>query len=212
MVSRQQLGGGATAKYAFVYSQLIFKIICHFRIILGDYYKIYNLKYSNARIAKWGKKDGDWGTYAGPLYEDQDWKLVPRFQADIKEVIIWSCDNREGTQDFSEKIKVTTGLKLTTASSVSTTVGFEQSLKASASFASTSVEVETKISAQIQSSLSHAKEESWSQEAEITFTAPKGKNYRVKQLTCNFKSPLASDNCALSCNYKVEQTDGDFPN
>ena len=137
---------------------------------------------------------------------------MPRFQADIKEVTIWSCDNREGTQDFSEKIKITTGLKLTTASSVSTKVGFELSLKASASYAIASVEVETKISAQIESSLSHTEEKSWSQEAEITFTAPKGKNYRVKQLTCNFKSPLASDNCALTCNYSVEETDGDFPN
>ena len=42
--------------------------------------------------------------------------------------------------------------------------------------------------------------------------APKGKNYRVKLITCNFKSPLADENCNVTCDYIVEATSGDFPN
>ncbi|CAB4005144.1 tetratricopeptide repeat 28-like [Paramuricea clavata] len=179
---------------------------------VDDFYRIYNLKYSNARIAKWGKGDGEWGTYDGDLYDDQVWKLVPRFKAAISNINIWSCDNREGSVDFSEEKSVTIGLKLTSSSTVSTTVGLEVSLKASASFAGFGAEVESKISKQIQKSLSNTAEKDWIRKSTIKFTAPKGKNYRVKQLTCSFMSPLAADDCVLNCDYVVEETDGDFPN
>ena len=59
---------------------------------------------------------------------------------------------------------------------------------------------------------SQTEEKSWSSQSKIKFTAPKGKNYRVKQATCDFTSLLVEDNCRLSCNYKVEETDGEFPN
>ena len=61
-------------------------------------------------------------------------------------------------------------------------------------------------------SLSYTEEKNWSRESKIKFIAPKGKNYRVRQVTCFFKSPLADDNCDLMCDYIVEETDGNFPN
>lgn len=60
----------------------------------GDYYRIYNKEYPSAKITKWGDGDDDWGTYVGPDYDDQLWKLVPRFKASASEREIWSCDNR----------------------------------------------------------------------------------------------------------------------
>ena len=129
---------------------------------------------------------------------------------------IWSADNRTGSNDFSEEKTVTTGLKLTSSTSISTTVGLEQSLKASAKaslgFDEFGVEVSMAITSQIERSLSQTEEKSWSSQSKIKFTAPKGKNYRVKQATCDFTSLLVEDNCRLSCNYKVEETDGEFPN
>ena len=56
------------------------------------------MHYAKARLAKWGKGDGDWGTYDGDIYEDQSWKLVPRFNANVSNVTIWRCDNRQGSE------------------------------------------------------------------------------------------------------------------
>ena len=170
------------------------------------------MKYPDSRLTKFGKDDGNWGTYDGADYDDQIWKLTPRFKAEVKDVILWSCDNREGSQDFSEEITVTTGLKLTSSSTVSTKFGLEQSLQASVSYGIASAEVQTKISFQLETSLSHTEEKNWSRQSKVNFTAPKGKNYRVKQLVCDFASPLASDDCALKCNYKVDESDGPFQN
>lgn len=168
------------------------------------------MQYAKARLAKYGKGDDQWGTYDRDIYEDQSWKLVPRFKANVRNETIWSCDNRQGSEPFSEEITVTTGIKLTSSASISTTVGLETSLKAAVSNAAASVDVETKLSVQIQTSLSHSEEKNWSRTSKITFTAPRRKNFRVKQLTCQFASPLASDDCALTCHYMIEETDGEF--
>lgn len=181
----------------------------------GGYYRIYNHVYRDARIST--NANVAFGTYTGPIYKDQDWKLVPRFEANITENVIWSHDNRQGSQNILEKVRVTTGLKSTSSNPVLTPVGFKQSLKAAASFAATTAEVQKIILTQIDASLSDADEnnpqmQNWIKESEILFTAPKGKNVRVKQLVCGFKSSMANDDWQLSCNYKVEETDGDrFP-
>lgn len=60
----------------------------------GDYYRIYNYKYSSYKIAKPGKKGSDFCGYDGPNYEDQLWKLVPRYEVRRRELEIWSIDNR----------------------------------------------------------------------------------------------------------------------
>ena len=60
----------------------------------GDYYRIYNKKYSLAKIAKWGKRDKDWGTYDRELHDDQLWMLEPRFTAKALEHTVWRFDNR----------------------------------------------------------------------------------------------------------------------
>ena len=134
---------------------------------------------------------------------------MPRFKANVGNVTIWACDNRQGSENFSEEVTVTTGQKLTSSHSISTKVGLESSLKASLSGVG---EFQTSLSLQIERSLSYTEEKNWSRQSKITFTAPKGKNYRVKQVTCFFKSPLADDDCDLMCDYIVEETDGNFPN
>ena len=60
-------------------------------------------------MAKWGKGDGEWGTYAGQDYDDQLWKLTPRFGAAGIADVLWSVDNRKGANDFSETITITRG-------------------------------------------------------------------------------------------------------
>ena len=134
---------------------------------------------------------------------------MPRFKTDVSNVTIWACDNRQGSEDFSEEKTVTTGLKLTSSASISTKVGLESSLKASLSGVG---EFQTTLFLQMERSLSHTEVKNWSRQSKIKFTAPKGKNYRVKQVTCNFKSPLADDDCELTCDYMVEETDGNFTN
>lgn len=177
------------------------------------YYRIYNYKYKEAKMAKWGKGDGDWGTYSKADYEDQLWKLVPRFEAKFDEVVIWSCDNRQGSQPLEEEIEVTQGLKVTTSQTISTKVGFKYSLKASInSVPMISSEVTAEMYAELETSLSRGEEKSWSMTRKRKFSAPAGKNYRVKQYKADFTSPIQTDNCSLRCKYKVEETKEDFTN
>ena len=97
------------------------------------FYYIYNKQYPDARIAKWGHGDGQWGTYAGDKYEDQLWKLVPRFNANMGFTVVWEADNRQGTEPFSQKVKITRGFKNTTTQKIKVEVGMKYSAKASAS-------------------------------------------------------------------------------
>ena len=134
---------------------------------------------------------------------------MPRFKADVSNVTIWERDNRKGSEDFSAEITVTTGLVPTSSSSFSTKIGLQESLEASLPVVD---DFKTKISTQIEKSLSNTEKKDWSHQSKIKFTAPKGKNYRVKQVTCNFRSPLADDSCNLMCDYIVEETSGNFQN
>ncbi len=60
-----------------------------------DYYRIYNHQYSTHKMAKWGKANGDWGTYSGADGNDRLWRLVPRYEAK-NQGYYYSCqvDNR----------------------------------------------------------------------------------------------------------------------
>ena len=84
-------------------------------------------------MAKWGHNDGDWGTFAGDKYEDQLWKLVPRFDATMAFTTVWEADNRQGSQPFSQKVKVTKGFKNTTSQTIKVDVGMKYSVNASTS-------------------------------------------------------------------------------
>ena len=42
----------------------------------GDFYRIFNYEYEDAKIAKWGKGDSDWDTFDDKLFDDQLWKLT----------------------------------------------------------------------------------------------------------------------------------------
>ena len=151
-----------------------------------------------------GKADKDWGAYDGPIYEDQSWKLVPRFKPDANFVTIWSVDNLQGTTPVVREISVTTGLKLTSSLSISTTKGLKVSLDFSISIDEFfSAGIKTELTEQITKSLSHSEEKDWSQTTKVTFTAPPRTYYRVDQLRCDFSSPLDSDNCSLWCGYHV---------
>ena len=60
-------------------------------------------------MAKFGSGNGDWGTYAGADYDDQLWKLTPRFKSSGDVDVVWSFDNRAGSQDLTKEITITTG-------------------------------------------------------------------------------------------------------
>ena len=177
----------------------------------NDFYKIFNKEYPDARLAKWGKDDDDWGTYSGSEeYDDQIWKLTPRFRANVQEIVIWEADNRKGSNDFTEVVTVTKGLKLTSSLTLSTKVNLESSLEASIPIDAISFGVSSKIATELASSMTTTEEKSWSTATKTTFTAPKGKNYRVKQIEVDFDSVLPEDHLIFDSGYTIEETDGEF--
>jgi hypothetical protein len=91
---------------------------------MGEYYQINNFLYPQCFMSKWGEEDSDWGTVTGADVDNQQlWALVPRYEATVQDRIIFQADNRNGTLDFTETVTITTGLQLTTKSTISTTVG-----------------------------------------------------------------------------------------
>jgi len=181
----------------------------------GDgFYRIYNYKHRGARLAKWGKNDDDWGTCYSELGSNQLWKHTPRYKAQIKKDIVWKCDNRMGSRDFSQKVAVTVGLKVTNSEMVSFTAGLHYSLKSAVDAANEGAENEAididkkhEIYCALSRHISLDKNRPWSETIDITFTAPAGKQYRVCQLICDFQSPLEEDNLTVGCSYSMEETD-----
>ena len=102
---------------------------------------------------------------------------------------------------------MTTGIKLTRSSSLTTRVGFQYSLKSSLSASngifSAGVESTATYSAQIEASMSSSEERSWSKTITKTYKVPAGKRFRVVQKVFNFESRLDIDNCTLYCEEKV---------
>lgn len=182
-----------------------------FERLSDGYYLIYNKKYSNSRIAKWGSDDGDWGTYDGPIHDDQKWKLVPRFDAAVKEVTIWSVDNRQGQNDFSEQVTFTHGVTVKDASTFKMRTGFKYSSKISLGIAidifNIGTSASTELSLELEKTTTYEKVEEWSETRTIKFTAPAGTNYRVTQYVSNFESSLGEDNFNVLGSYKVYEED-----
>lgn len=174
----------------------------------GHYYRIYNKKYPRAKIAKWGKGDGDWGTYNGRNYDDQLWKLTPRFRAaECMENVLWEFDNRGASRDISQEVTQTTGLKLTTSKTVSSSFGLETALQ-SAVPQLPGAGVTSTIRSDISKSLTNGREETWSKTTKTVYTAPAGKKFTVYQMVCDFDSSLASDSMHLDTSrIKVVETD-----
>ncbi|XP_046842311.1 uncharacterized protein LOC124436427 [Xenia sp. Carnegie-2017] len=178
---------------------------------VGDsFYRICNYKKQEAKLTKWGKENDELGFSDGTGDDNQSWKLVPRFEAYVTTVTIWSYDNRHISESLSEEISVTTGLKFTSSSTTPITIGLEQSLMASVCSAAVDEESKVEINDEIQYSLSQSTEEDWSRTSAIEYTVPAGKNFRVKQLTCEFYSLLRSDTCVLTCKSIIEETKGTF--
>ena len=105
---------------------------------------------------------------------------------------------------------VTQGLKLTKSSSVSTKRSLEFLLGAVIP-SSVPTPIGLKMKSQIKTSLKKISEKTWSSKSTITFTAPKGKKYRVTQFVVTFKSEIPGDEMALYGSYKVEETTGALP-
>ena len=188
--------------------------------VCGDFYRIFNYKYKDAKITKFGRADDNWGTYDGKLYDDQLWKLTPLFDASLKKACVWDIDNREGSENVTVKRSVTTGVKVTTKSSLSSKAGFKDSLKYSASVAfgkvaSVGSEMAAEIFGEIESSLSYESEEQWSETTTVTFTAPEGAKYRVTQWQLDFGSwtlVLDDNDCQgqVLTKIKVEESHGEY--
>ena len=178
----------------------------------GGYYRIYNYKYPKAKITKFGKGDDDWGTYTGADYDDQLWKLTPRYKAEMAEEILFEADNRAGSRPYKQKTTVTMGLKLTSSNSLTSKVGLEVALAFAVSGVGVSAEMTARVTSEISEYMSSSEEKSWSKTEETTFSAPAGKNYRVKQTVFRFSSPLGEDNLDLRSKYTIEETDGEFKN
>lgn len=179
-------------------------------------YRIWNKDWTSAKLAKWGRGDRDFGTYSGGNGNDQLWVLTPKYTAvwDWKDIFVF--DNRGGSRDHSVEEEVIRGLTLTSSQSLTTTIGVETSLTASASAEAyglgLSTEMTTTITAEIQSSIEYGREQNWSRKTTTTFTAPAGKNYRVRQRRMRFDSLLPRDDMVLLFDYEANESTGAFTN
>ena len=164
-------------------------------------------------MAKWGKSDIDWGSASNvEEKEDQVWQLTPRYKVSIQPVVIWSVDNRHGSLDFWEEVTINEGWLL----KASTEKRFSKNSLEAALKSALSRQLEeddalySNVCFQIEKLLMSSNEKECSHSSKMLLTAPKRKNYRVKQTHINFEGTLEGDNFIQTTFFKVEETDGDF--
>lgn len=180
----------------------------------GEGYFIYNKDFSKCCIAKPQRKNKvslcttSLTAWDGDTQENDftKWVLVPRFRANYVKTVIWSADNRRGSQDFSETVKLTKGLKLTSSMELTTKVGLEVSLKMSLGLLGLG-DLESTVSAEISTTLSRGTEKMWQESHEIKFTAPAGKMYRVFQHQISFESDLTCDGMQYYGSYAIDESE-----
>jgi len=178
------------------------------------YYNLISCYYTNyeCKLAKYGTSVTD-NAFAckDPPRATQEWKLVPRFTAQISTVDIFAFDNRQGSTSITKEISVTTGIEKSTTSSVSSTTTYSQSLEASVSKSGASATSKTEFSKSITKAFSETNSQSWSETQTMTFTIPAGKNFKVMQHATEFVGAIPGDGCTLNSDIKIfESTSNSF--
>jgi len=174
----------------------------------GKGFILSNKAHPEARLTKSQPANDYVGVVAGTHGDlDQVWSIIPRYEANYVKTVIWSTDNRKGTNDFSETVKVSKGLKLMSSSSLSTKVGLETSIEKSIGKAGIGGKASAKLTTEISTSMESSTEETWTEEREVTFTAPAGKQYRVWQEQLSLDSDVKSDNIRFYGEYTIEESD-----
>lgn len=170
-------------------------------------YIIKNKKYCNSggcsKFAKWGKGNGDWGTYNYNGGDDLHWKLTPRFTAVAGEDVIFKVCNG-GSTPIKREITYTKGLTLTSTNSVVTKVGF----KAALVYASGAAVGSASFSTDITTSASNTSTKKMSKTVKTYYTVPAKVNYKVTQKTVKFiPAPGLKDGVKLhSSKIRVKQS------
>lgn len=167
------------------------------------FYYIYNCLHKEHRITKLGVEDYRVYVTKGARADNQLWKLIPRFEAQIYTDDVFHFDNRQGSQPIKRTISYTKGLKRTSTSSVRNKMTYKTSMTASYGGASASAE----FSAELEMSLSQSSEQSWSKTETMTFTIPAHKNVKVMQHKVNFVGEIPTDSCTLMTDVKLFESD-----
>jgi hypothetical protein len=149
----------------------------------------------------------DVSMYGGPLYEDQLWKLVPRFTVSIQTEQLFQFDNRQGSKPISKEITVTTGLRKASTATIRNKSTLMKTMEVSMEGAFKGIEFGAKASAdltnELEKAFSQTSESSWSKTAKMKFTVPRRRNYKVMQRVVKFDSKLLGDSYTLLSGIKV---------
>lgn len=175
------------------------------------YYFIFNCYHTNDRIAKYGRGNDQVVMYSGRLYEDQLWKLVPRFEARIATKEVFHFDNRQGSRSIQRQISVTTGIKRLSSKTIRNKITYKQSIEASLSAAIKIFDVGVKssmeFSTELETTFMESMETNWSKTERINFTIPAFKNFKVMQQVVIFDGKFSYDSCSLLLKIKIFESD-----
>jgi len=191
------------------YNDQLFKFVPN-----GDgFYYIFSCVYTNDRITKHGRGDGEVSMNPGPNYPDQLWRLVPRFGANLFTKEVFHFDNRQGTNSITREVSVTHGLRRSSTDTIRRKKTFKQSIEASFSGVvkalNIGVTTTTEFSNELETSFSETNEQNWSKTEKVTFTIPPGKNYKLMQHVAAFEGQFSAESCQLLTEIKVFESDGD---
>lgn len=178
----------------------------------GDgYYYIISCYHTEDRMAKYGHEDRDVAMYSGPRYQDQLWRLVPRFEVSIRTDKVFHFDNRQGSSPVPKEITVTTGMMKSSTSAIRNKQTLKAAMEASVGGAfkgiDFGVKASTEITNEIETTFSETSESSWSKTDKMQFTVSPGKNYKVMQRVVQFESKLPGDSYTLLSEIKVFESD-----
>ena len=172
------------------------------------YYYIKSCVYTNDKMTKFAVKNRDVRLYKGNDKNDgQLWKLVPRFEVEMKTDDVFHFDNRQGSTPITREVTVTTGVTRSTTGTIRSQLTYKQSMTASISAAGASAGSTAEFTAELETSFSETNEESWSKTETIIFTIPAGKNFKVMQHEVDFKGTIPADSCTLLTSIKIFESD-----
>ncbi|XP_057295508.1 uncharacterized protein LOC130623973 [Hydractinia symbiolongicarpus] len=180
----------------------------------GEYYRLFNFYYPDAQLAQPDDDTTHVHAFSHGSDENRLWKFVPRYVASIETRVLWSCDNRKGSEAFQQTIEITKGIKMLNCSSIRAPENVRKSLKIAlmkelGKLGKSGSEMEKEFTSEINNSTLKSEEQD-RQRNSVTLSAPAGKKYQVIQNVCTFKSVNTFEDCEISTGLLIEESDNDL--
>ena len=176
-----------------------------FRFVSNDegYYAIQSAQYPGDWVTKLGAGNAQvsFEQSGCGMRDNQLWRIVPRFRAQLFKRELFHLDNRQGCSPVTREISITTGVRRSFSSSITNITSYKRSISAALALAAEVLDLglhqAIEYENELNRSFSQGNERDWSKTEIITFIVPPRKNFKVVQQGVRFEGQFTADTCTL---------------